>query len=178
MLPEPIHPAVVHFPLVLAFLLPISAGGALWAIRKGGAVGRAWAFPLVMAAALTASAWVALETGEREEERVEDIVGSAAIHEHEEAAERFLVLSGVLLLVAAAGMLRGTAGRAARIVATAGSLAVTVAAVNVGGEGGKLVYREGAAQAYVVGAEASSGVSARSEDRGREQEREEEDEHR
>ena len=34
MLPNPLHPAVVHFPIVLMFLLPISAGVALWALFR------------------------------------------------------------------------------------------------------------------------------------------------
>jgi len=33
MLPNPLQPAVVHFPVVLAFLLPLFARGGLWRIR-------------------------------------------------------------------------------------------------------------------------------------------------
>ena len=150
MIPEPLHPAVVHFPLVLAFLLPIFAAGALWAIGRGTRPRRAWAIPLGLALALTVSAWAALVTGEAEEERVESVVGEAALHAHEEAAERFLVLSGLVLVVAGAGLLRGTPGTAARGLATAGSLVVLVAAAWVGKAGGELVYRHGAAQPYVA----------------------------
>src|ERR671919_2863830 len=99
MLPDPLHPVVVHFPLVLVALLPLFVAGALWAIRRGAAPGRAWLLPLGMAAALTASAFVALRTGEAEEERVEAVVAEAVLHPHEEAAERFLVMSGLLLAV-------------------------------------------------------------------------------
>ena len=74
----PLHPLIVHFPIVLAVLLPISALVALWAIRKGATARRAWAAPLVIAAALAGSAFVATETGEGDEERVEDIVGDRA----------------------------------------------------------------------------------------------------
>lgn len=173
MLPEPLHPAVVHFPLVLAFLLPISAAGALWAIRRGAPAMRAWALPLALGAALTVSAWVAMQTGRGEEDRVEDVVGRDAIHGHEESAERFTVLAGVLLVVAAAGLVRGTPGRAARLVATAGSLLVAGAAVQVGAAGGSLVYERGAAQAY-VSATAPSIVDAPRGERG-EHEREEDE---
>ena len=61
----PLHPLVVHFPIVLSVLLPISALVALWAIRKGTTPRWAWALPVAVAAALTASAYVATETGER-----------------------------------------------------------------------------------------------------------------
>ena len=35
MLPDPLHPAVVHFPIVLVFLVPIAAVLAVWVIRRG-----------------------------------------------------------------------------------------------------------------------------------------------
>jgi uncharacterized membrane protein len=155
MIPEPLHPAVVHFPIVLAVLLPISALGALWAIRRGARASRAWAVPVALAAAVTASGWLALQTGEAEEERVEDIVGEAALHEHEEAAERFLVLSGLVMVVGGAGLLGGPLGSAGRLLGTVGSAVVLVAAVAVGEAGGELVYRHGAAQPYVTAASAA-----------------------
>jgi uncharacterized membrane protein len=36
MLPDPLHPIVVHFPIVLVVLLPAFAIGALLVIRRGG----------------------------------------------------------------------------------------------------------------------------------------------
>ncbi|HEU4630479.1 MAG TPA: transglutaminaseTgpA domain-containing protein [Gemmatimonadaceae bacterium] len=163
MLGIPLHPLVVHFPIVLSILLPISVVAALWAIRKGATPRRVWPVPLAVAAALTLSAFVATETGENEEERVEQVVARRAIHGHEEAAERFLVLSGVLLVVAAGGLLPRTAGRAARLVTAAGALGLVAAGVQVGHSGGTLVYREGAASAYVDSSAATArrdGVAA------------------
>lgn len=148
MLPNPLHPAVVHFPLVLVILLPIFAAGALWVIHRGGHVRRSWAIPLLLSAALAGSAYLALQTGEAEEERVEAVVSEASLHEHEEAAERFLVLTGVLLLIAAAGLASGHLGRAARLLTVFGSVGVAVAGVQVGAAGGDLVYRQNAASVY------------------------------
>lgn len=150
MLPVPLHPAVVHFPIVLAVLLPISAALGLWAIRRGTSPLRAWAIPAALALALAGSAWVALETGEAEEERVEAFVSEAAIHDHEEAAERFLLFSGVVALVAGLGLVSGSVGAAARLVASAGTVVILIAAVQVGARGGELVYEHGAAQAYTA----------------------------
>lgn len=149
MLPNPLHPAVVHFPMAFAVLLPISAAIALWAIRRGAKPLYTWAVPVGLAVALTASSWVALETGEGQEDKVEAFVPEAAIHDHEEAAERFLLLSGIVMLVAAGGLVGGTIGSASRFVALAGSVAVTAAGIQVGHLGGKLVYEHGAGQAYV-----------------------------
>ena len=146
----PLHPLVVHFPIVLAVLLPMSVAVALWVIRKGATPRRVWPVPVAIAAALTLSAWVATQTGESQEDRVERVVARGALHGHEESAERFLVLSGVLVLVAAAGLARGTVGRAARLVTAAGTVGVLAAGVQVGHSGGVLVYREGAASAYAT----------------------------
>ena len=144
----PLHPLVVHFPVVLALLLPISIGVALVVIRKGATPRRVWSVPLALAAALVLSAWVATQTGESQEDRVERVVARGPLHAHEEAAERFLVLAGVLTLVAAGGLARGTVGRAARLVTAAGAVGVLAAGAQVGHSGGLLVYRHGAASAY------------------------------
>ena len=157
----PLHPMIVHFPMVLVILLPMFAVAALWAIRRGVRFRSAWAVPLALSAALAASAFVAVRTGGAEEDRVEAVVSERAIHEHEEAAERFLVLSGVLLLVVAGGMLGGAAGTAGRLIGTAGALALVVAGVQVGKAGGELVYVHGAAQAYAEQTGAEEAVAAR-----------------
>ena len=156
MLPNPLHPAVVHFPLVLAMLLPFSVVGALWAIRRGVMPRRAWSLPLIMAAILGLSAWVGVRTGEAEEEVVEAVVPESALHTHEEAAERFLLLSGVLLAMAAVGLARGNLGTAARLASAVGSLVVLGAALQVGAAGGKLVYEHNAGSAYMTGTSAAA----------------------
>ncbi|MDE3152699.1 MAG: hypothetical protein KGL93_10680 [Gemmatimonadota bacterium] len=151
----PLHPLVVHFPIVLVMLLPIVAGIALWAIGRGASARRAWLAPLAVGLALTVSAFVAVRTGSAQEDRVEHVVPSGSIHVHEEAGERLLVLSGVLVLVAAAGLAGGTVGRASRLLTTVGAVALVAAGVQVGHSGGRLVYRDGAASAYVTGSGAS-----------------------
>ena len=162
MLPEPLHPVVVHFPIVLVVLLPLFALGALWAIRRGASPVRAWAIPVAAAAVLAASSFIAVRTGEAEEERVERVVPENALHEHEEAAERFLVLSGVLLLVSGIGLAGGTLGRAARLLTTAGAFALIAAGIQVGDAGGDLVYRHNAGSAYTsAGAQAEASASER-----------------
>ena len=99
MLPDPLHPAVVHFPIVLTFLLPLVALGALWHARRNPGSRGAWMLTVALAGALTASAWMAVETGEGDEEGAEQVVPDAALESHEEAAERFLLLSAGILLV-------------------------------------------------------------------------------
>lgn len=166
MIPDPLHPAIVHFPIVLATVFPLFAVGALWAIRKGARARRAWALPVGVAVALVSSAWAAVETGEAQDERVERVVAEQPLSTHEEMAEVFLLGSAALLVVAAAGLVVGTAGRAARIATVVGSVLLVGGAARVGHSGGELVYRHGAAQAYATDA-ASARVSTRSGDHAR-----------
>jgi uncharacterized membrane protein len=148
MLPNPLHPAVVHFPVVLAFLLPLFVIGALWAIHRGARPRRAWGVPLTGALALAASAWLAVETGEAQDERVERVVAEQPLSAHEEMAEAFLTGSAIVALVAGVGLVGGITGRAARVATAAGSLALIAGAALVGHSGGQLVYKYGAASAY------------------------------
>lgn len=148
MLPNPLHPAIVHFPVVLAFLLPISAAIAIWTIRKGTGATRAWAIPVAMAAALALSSWVSVETGEDQDERVETAVQEQPLETHEEAAEAFLTGSIVVLVITAGGLIRGRIGAVSRAAAAVGAVALVAGAAYVGHTGGQLVYKYGAASAY------------------------------
>jgi len=149
MLPDPLHPAVVHFPMALAILLPLAALVLLYSIRRGARVRTAWSGMVVGAGLLLASSWLSLQTGEREEERVEEVVAEQAIGTHEELAEQFMVLAGVVFLLSAAGLVSHRAGGWARTAATVGSLLLIPAGIRVGHSGGELVYQHGAASAYV-----------------------------
>lgn len=145
----PLHPMVVHFPIVLSVLLPLFAIGALWLARRRSSTGaRLWMIPAALAVAVAGSAFVATRTGEAEEDRVENVVAENALHQHEEAAETFLVIAGVVAVVALFGFLGGTIGTAARLLATAGSLAILLAGYRVGKAGGELVYEHNAGAAY------------------------------
>jgi uncharacterized membrane protein len=150
MLPNPLHPAIVHFPVVLALLLPLFIAGGFWAMRRGTALRRAWLLPAVAAAALAGSAWLSVETGEDQEDRVERVVAKSALHAHEEVAEAFLTGSAVVAVIAAAGLIGGVAGRVARLATVVGSLVLAGMVVKVGHTGGQLVYRYGAASAYTT----------------------------
>jgi uncharacterized membrane protein len=148
MLPDPLHPALVHFPIVFAVLLPIVAIAVLWALRTGVVRTRAWGLVVALASALTVASWLTVQSGEQQEERVEEVVAEAALETHEEAAELFLLLTWAALVVAAAGIAPGVVGSSARIVSVVVAMLVLMAGWRVGHSGGELVYRHGAAQAY------------------------------
>jgi uncharacterized membrane protein len=178
-MPHPLHPAVVHFPLVLAVLLPFVAAVALVLALRTTAPRRPWGLVVVMAAGLALSAWVAVETGEQQEERVEAVVSDAVIAHHATAAETLLWSSAALLVIALGGLASGRLGATARGVTVAASVALLAMAFRVGDSGGQLVYTHGAAQAYMSGANTGSptvqsGGSTRGEGEGEER-RERED---
>lgn len=161
-LPEPLHPAVVHFPIVLALALPVAAVSALWVARRRADARHAWAVVVILGALLLGASWLAVQTGEAQEEVVEAVVAETPLEAHEEAGERFLILSGIAFGLIALGLLPGTAGRSARIVGAAAALGLTVAGWSVGHTGGELVYRHGAASAWAAtGAEAGPEASWR-----------------
>jgi hypothetical protein len=155
MIPDPLHPAIVHFPIVLMFVLPVAILLGWAAIRRGAPVRWAWLGPLVVSAAIAASAWAALETGEDQEDRAEKIVGDELVDAHKEAGEWFLNVSAGLLVVTAAGLMGGTAGKAARGVAFLGSLALIGIGYQVGRYGGRIVYGDAATHGLVTWSDTS-----------------------
>jgi hypothetical protein len=149
MLPYPLHPAIVHMPLALAALLPFVVIGALIAIRFGVPGKLAWSLPVVMMVLLAGSAIVAVETGEDEEEVVEDVIDHDIIHEHEERAELFRNLSLLTLMIGFAGFVKGKVGAFGRGAGTGMVFLLAVLAWRTGESGGELVYEHGAANAYI-----------------------------
>jgi len=167
-LPDPIHPAIVHLPVALAILLPLMAGGAFLLARRGTPIRTLWTGVAAAAALLAGSAWLAVETGEGQEERVEKVVSEGALETHEARANLFLALAAGTLVLTLAGLAKDRVGRVGRVAATIAAVALLPAGYMVGHSGGQLVYRDGAAQAYrsANGArpEATEGNRARSGD--------------
>jgi uncharacterized membrane protein len=149
MLPDPLHPAIVHLPLALSLLIPLFAVLVAVAIRQGWLERRSWALVVLLNLLFVGSQLVAHETGGDAAERVEKVVDKKYIDAHAEAAEWLLWVSIGALALAGAGLLQEGAGSAARVAAVIASLVVLAVAVRVGWLGGELVYRHGAANAYL-----------------------------
>ena len=149
----PLHPAIVHLPLGLAFVIPALAAGFAWALWAGRVRPRgAWVVVVALQAVLLGGGFLAMNTGEREEEQVERIVPDAALERHEEYAEQFVWAVG-LTLVAAVLVLafrKPALVRAMAVATVAGSLVVLAAAIRVGHAGGQLVYAHNAGAAYAT----------------------------
>jgi uncharacterized membrane protein len=159
----PLHPALVHLPLGLAFVMPFLALIVGWALWTGRAPRRTWAIVVALQAVLLAGGLMALRTGEAQEDRVEPVVGETALARHEAAAQQFVWASALTLALATAGLLLRQARpmRSAVVLTTLASAVVTGLAVRTGHAGGQLVYVHGAASAYLAAGPRANATSAR-----------------
>lgn len=154
----PWHPAVVHLPIGLGIAAPLFALAVAVAVHRGTLVRRAWALVVMLQALAFVGGLIAMKTGELEHDRVEEIVDHHLIEAHEERGELFVWLAGAAL-TAGIGAWALPAGTPAAVASAGAVLLSAVAAVAVmsGAHlGGELVYRHGAATAY-VGAETHGG---------------------
>jgi uncharacterized membrane protein len=144
----PLHPVVVHFPIVLGILLPLAALAFWWAMKKGHLPFNAWVLIVVLALGYGVSSYIAVEMGEEDEEKVEEVVSEKVIEEHEEAGELILWVSGGLFLFSLAGLYRKDL-HAVRLGVAILALVAVVPLLDAGHTGGKLVYQYGAANAHL-----------------------------
>ena len=146
----PLHPSLVHLPLALAFILPPLVLIFALMIRKNKMAPQAWLIIIGLQLVTTVSGYVALETGEDEEHQVEKVVDKKIIHEHEERAEVFVGATVVALVLSVATFfLLKDIQFYLHLTIAAISLVSCFLAYRTGASGGELVYRHGAASAYV-----------------------------
>jgi uncharacterized membrane protein len=144
LLPNPLHPAVVHFPIVLLLLGAVVAIAAVF-VRKYGVPALA-AGLLVLGAVGT---WGAVESGESDGGLVENNAPQVndLVDAHETWAKRTLAISVLAAFAAGGAVLTARWPRIARAVAVVAALVSGAAAYGVyetGHRGGALVYRHGA----------------------------------
>jgi uncharacterized membrane protein len=159
----PLHPAIVHLPLGLAFVTPLLAIGFAWAIWRGRLRNRAWISIVVLQAVLLGAGVVAVNTGSHEEDRVEHVVPESAIERHEMYAEQFVWATGFTLVIAGLVLVfrQPVVTHTLTLAAVAGTVIVAGAALRVGHAGGQLVYVHNAGAAYSSVAK-STGTATRS----------------
>jgi len=142
-LPSPLHPALVHFPIVLLLLGAIAAVAAAFISR--------WRTPLIAAVLLSlgaAGSVIAVQTGESDGELVNETPAIEAVLElHEEWAERTQIAAIVAALLAV-GVVFATRwpviATGLRVVTAVGAMAATWCVIQTGHYGGQLVYKYGA----------------------------------
>jgi len=146
----PTHPVVVHLPLVLAVLLPLVSGAIGYAVWKGRASGRLWAWVVAGHFVLFASAGAASLLGEADARRIQTRIDADVVEVHEAEGHRLLFASGITFALALAGLvLQRPKQRHTAMAATfAFGLACAALGVLAGRGGAVLVYQHGAAAAW------------------------------
>ena len=156
--PDPLHPAVVHFPIALLLV-----GAAVAAVSV---FLRRWHMPLLAAIMLTLGALgavVATITGEKEEEKVEHAVPSAepVLEEHAEWGERARnagIAAAVLAVIAVTVAGKPIGGRPFSVLTACAALGAGYCVGQAGHFGGELVYRHGAG--VILGSESPGAPSS------------------
>ncbi len=145
----PWHPFIIHFPLALTFLLPIGILLQAILIKKNLISPKAWIGIILIQMVITGTGYLAMETGEDDEKIVKTVVEKKYIHEHEEAAEKYVGVSVLTLsLSVAVYFLAPALQLPIRLGILLLSFLACYFAYDTGYRGGELVYVHGAAEAY------------------------------
>lgn len=145
----PFHPLIVHFPIALTFIMPALILVIAYMIKANKMSPSSWIVIIGLQLTLVVTGYIALESGETDEDIVEKVVSKKLIHAHEEAAEIFVgstVL--VLALSIAVFFIRKDVGYKIKIGILFLSLISCFLVFRAGELGGELVYSHGAASAY------------------------------
>jgi uncharacterized membrane protein len=164
-LPDPLHPAIVHFPIVVILLGTVAAVGAVfW---------RKHQLPIVAGILLTLGAigaWVSVETGESDGGLVENASPQAEslLNAHEDWAKRTLTAAAIAAAVAAVSIALFRFPRVARAtgaIAAAIAVVASYAVYETGHRGGLLVYKHGAGISVADAGTAAAEPAAPKKDR-------------
>jgi uncharacterized membrane protein len=142
-LPNPLHPALVHFPIALILFGAAVAVAAAFLPR--------WHLPWLAAGLLlagAAGAMAAAWSGEEDDEALGALTPGAeqVLEEHEEWGERtrnLAIVAGLLAAGAAAAARYPRISRSLGIATAVAGLAASYAVAETGHYGGQLVYRHG-----------------------------------
>ena len=153
----PFHPIIVHFPLALTFILPALVLIFAFMIKRNKMSHQAWMIIIGLQILTTATGYIALDSGEEAEETVEKVVDKKIIHEHEERAEIFVGATVLaLVLSVAAYFLKTQIQIFVQLAVCLVSLTACFLAYRTGESGGELVYKHGAASAYVTSSDSGA----------------------
>lgn len=145
----PLHPSIVHLPLALTFILPAIVLIFAWAIHAGKMSKEMWFVVIGLQILVTSTGYIALETGETDEDKVAAITGKDIIHEHEESAEIFVGMTVISLAAGiAAWFLKPEFQDKARFALILISLIPVFFAWQTGSLGGEIVYKHGGGSAH------------------------------
>lgn len=148
----PLHPALVHLPIGLVFIMPLLILVFTFGVIKKWFTPKTWLVLVLLQVVICGSSYMALETGEEQEDVVERVVEKKYIHFHEEKAEAFfyMTLAALCLSLSVFAIRSKKAVQILPWVYLLTSLGLVFMAYDVGHSGGELVYKHNAGSAYPV----------------------------
>jgi uncharacterized membrane protein len=156
----PIHPSVVHFPIVLTMILPVLVLAFAFMIRTNKMSPHGWLIIIGLQLTTVMTGYIALETGETDEKIAEKVVSKKLIHAHEESAKIFVGIAVLALVTSiAVFFIRKDLQFKVYLVIMLINLIAGVQVWRVGLSGGELVYLHGAGSAHEI-QEAPEGQAA------------------
>lgn len=144
----PLHPIVVHFPIALAFLLPLLTLLIWFGVKKEAVRPRMWISVIALNGALFGFAWLAEYTGEMDEHKVEKIVGEEIMEDHEDWGKSVLWVSGIVFALSFAPLIAHRS-EGARVIYLLGTLGTLLPVSFAAHSGGIMIYKHNAAQAHL-----------------------------
>ncbi len=143
----PLHPMLVHFPIVLTALMPVLLIAFLIAERKMWATEKIWFLALGLSLLTPLSTFLAMRAGENDEELVEKVVRENLIEVHAEWGEWVLWMGIAVFICLLASMIFKKI-KILKVLPILISLAAIFPVVQAGHSGGELVYKYNAAQVH------------------------------
>lgn len=140
---------VVHFPMALAILQPLLILALIIGIKKEVFTRKSWWIAIGAQVILVLTTFVALQTGEIDEEIVESIVDESLIESHEDIAKLFFIFSIVTLVSVILPAFLSDKMLGLGIVTLVLALVVLGVGIQVGKLGGELVYEHNAASVHI-----------------------------
>lgn len=145
----PLHPAVVHFPLVLSLLIPLSIVAIVIFGRRVNSK-PLWLTPAALAVGAALTAYLSMKWGGDDWEKVVAIVGEGPLGEHADSGQRFAyALYALAALTPVLGFVKGRVRLGVSCLCVGlGAIAVALG-VKAGHTGGQVVYEFGGAAAHM-----------------------------
>lgn len=145
----PLHPFMAHIPLVLALFLPVVLFTSVVFIMKKNVNPRIWLIPVAVQVLVVVFSYIALETGEAQEDAVLEFVARPFLQQHENFAEIFSGLGVILLgLMVVVLFVAENLAKNLRLVTSLLSFIPLAAGLYAGRLGGAIAYTHGGAEAY------------------------------
>ncbi|MCB0391814.1 MAG: hypothetical protein KDD58_11000 [Bdellovibrionales bacterium] len=145
----PLHPVAVHFPIVLGLLIPIASLSVFILIKLKYLDPRIWLLVVILSGLFFASAVVAVQTGEKDEHKVEEVVGHKVLETHEEHGEKIQWLALAVFLISITPLLLKKPTELQILTVIISSI-VVYPLIETGHTGGELIYKHGAAEAHMI----------------------------